>query len=55
MARRRGAVFIRSFDSSNAAGVPDFALMLEIDDEDAAEELVDGSVASNPATTEERT
>ena len=49
-----GAVFIRSFETASAAGTPDFALLLEVDDEEAARELVDGAFASNPETTEER-
>ena len=49
-----GAVFVRSFDSSNELDVPDFALLLEAEDEEAAKALVDDTTASSPQTTEER-
>ena len=48
------ALFIRSFDSSSELDLPDFGLLAEAADEEAARALVDRAVASRPATTEER-
>lgn len=50
------AAFVRSFESSDvASGLPDFAVMLEVDDADAARDFIGRVFDADPATEEERT
>ena len=49
------AVFVRSFEQPEEGGIPDFGLMLEVEEPDAARDFIDDIAEQDPAPDEDRT
>lgn len=48
------AIFVRSFEQPESGATPDFGLMLDVDDVEAAQEFIDRVAEQDPAPDEER-